>query len=401
MSLSAQFTSEQLKEIIEDEKNTDKSTRDIPEQVEDGVDVPHPENTCSVLNTVLNTINKQFEHKCLDKAVRLLTTHPIRELPDDCVPGLPRTKHLVHQVWAIWLIVRRSAWDADMPGVLVGDEIDLGQTFTSVAVAMGCKLVTEKVVMGWPLSVLWGNTLEQWVILAHNDIPDIVSEEREWYPLQTLISVPCCLWESPSTPPHRHPALISALEPILVVTVSGETETFNSDIDEMTLATDFKLVKLLHAANANLTHEDLNNSIDELEYRWNIHLVSYDTSTPRVTPLSNGQLSYCSWTLGIFDEAHRYRTNNSIGWQIAMNVREGLKLQVTPTLGFHSLYDWCYQMMLLFSGAPENPEDNTVMEKNGAEALYSAVKSLVHANRTRDEEAQQDAVHLMIQLAQP
>jgi hypothetical protein len=38
-------------------------------------------------------------------------------------------------------------------------------------------LVTEKVVMGLPLSILWGNTLEDFVILAHNDFPGIVGEE--------------------------------------------------------------------------------------------------------------------------------------------------------------------------------------------------------------------------------
>jgi len=36
MSLSAQLTSEQLKEIIEDEKNMDKGAREVQEQVEDG-----------------------------------------------------------------------------------------------------------------------------------------------------------------------------------------------------------------------------------------------------------------------------------------------------------------------------------------------------------------------------
>jgi len=41
---------------------------------------------------------------------------------------------------------------------------------------MLCKLVTEKVVMGLPLSILWGNTLEEWVILADNDFPGIVGE---------------------------------------------------------------------------------------------------------------------------------------------------------------------------------------------------------------------------------
>jgi len=152
-----------------------------------------------------------------------------------------------------------------MPGALVGDEMGLGKTSTSVAAGMLCKLVTEKVVMGLPLSILWGNTLEVWVILAHNDFPGIVSEEWEWYPLQRLNSVPRHLLEIQTSPPDGHPALISAHEPILVVTMPRVAETFKTVIDEMTQGTDFKLVNLLHTKNANLTHEDLNPSIDEPE----------------------------------------------------------------------------------------------------------------------------------------
>jgi len=161
MSLSAQLTSEQLKEIIEDEKNTDKSAREVQQQVEDGEEVLDPDNTSSVLNTVLNTINNEFEHKCLDEAVRLLNVRPICQSTDDRVPGrkysipsLPGTKFFAHQLWAIWFSVRRWVWDADMPGALVADEMGLGKTFTLVAAAMLCKLVTEKVVMGLPLSIL-------------------------------------------------------------------------------------------------------------------------------------------------------------------------------------------------------------------------------------------------------
>jgi len=51
-----------------------------------------------------------------------------------------------------------------------------------------------------------------------------------------------------------------------------------------------------------------------------------------------------------------------VGWQIAMNAKIGFKLHVTATQGFHSLYDWCYQTMWLFSGVPDDPEDDTVME---------------------------------------
>jgi hypothetical protein len=50
---------------------------------------------------------------------------------------------------------------------------------------------------------------------------------------------------------------------------------------------------------------------------------------------------------------------------------------------------------------PEDPEDNAVMEMHGADALYSAVKSLMHAIQTEDDEAQQDAAHRMIQIAKP
>jgi len=176
---------------MEDEMKPDQGAREVQEQVENGEEVLDPDNTSSVLSTVLNQINNEFEHECLDEAVRLLNAHPIRQSPDDHVPRhkypiprLPGTKFLAHQVWDIWFIVRRWVWDSDMPGVLVADEMGLGKTFTSVVVAMLCKLVTEKVVMGLPLSILWGNTHEEWVMLADNDCPGIVGEELEWYPLQ-------------------------------------------------------------------------------------------------------------------------------------------------------------------------------------------------------------------------
>jgi len=85
------------------------------------------------------------------------------------------------------------------------------------------------------------------------------------------------------------------------------------------------------------------------------------------------------------DESPRYKTKHSVGWQIPMKAKIGFKLQVTAMPGFHSLSDWCYQMMWLFSGVPEDPEDDAVMERHGADALYSTVKSGMHAVRTRDK----------------
>jgi hypothetical protein len=90
-----------------------------------------------------------------------------------------------------------------------------------------------------------------------------------------------------------------------------------------------------------------------------------------------------------------------VGWLIAMHAQTASKLQVTATPGFHSLYDWCFQMMWLSSGVAEDPEDDTLMQKHGAEAVYSAVQSLMHAILTKDEEAQQDVAHRMIQIVKP
>jgi len=246
-----------------------------------------------------------------------------------------------------------------------------------------------------------GNSLEEWVILVHNDFPSIVSEEWEWYPLHRLNSMPRPLLEIQATPPHVHPALVSALEPILVVTMPGLAEKFKTFIVAMTHGTDFKPVNFWHAETANPTHTDLNPSTEEPGNPWNIQLVSYDTLTSRAKPSSNGQLSYCAWSFGIFDESHWYKTKNSVGWQSAMNAKIGFKLQETATPGFHSLHDWCYETIWQFSGAPDDPEDDTVMEMHGAEALCSAVKSLRHAIRTKNEEAQLDAAQQMIQIVKP
>jgi hypothetical protein len=98
MSPSAQLTSEQLQEIIEDEMKTDQGAREVQEQVEDGDEVLDPENTSSVMRTVPSTINNEFEHECPNEVVRLLNAHRIHQSTDDRVPchkypipGLPGT----------------------------------------------------------------------------------------------------------------------------------------------------------------------------------------------------------------------------------------------------------------------------------------------------------------------
>jgi len=239
------------------------------------------------------------------------------------------------------------------------------------------------------------------MILAHNDIAGIVGEEQEWYQLQRLNVVPCHLFEIQTTPPHGHSALVAAHELIMVVSIPRVTETLNKVINEMIQVTDFKLINLIPTKNVNCTHEYLNTSIDKPKNRWNIHPVSYDTSISRAKPPSIHRLSHCSWSFGIFNKSHPYKMKNRVGWSIAMNVRIGFKLPVTPTQRFHSLYKWCYQTKWLFQGAPADPENETVMEKDGADTLYSIVTSLMHAIRTDYEDPLEDVACQMIHIAKP
>jgi hypothetical protein len=55
-----------------------------------------------------------------------------------------------------------------------------------------------------------------------------------------------------------HPEVTSALEPIMVITMSRVVETFKSVIDEMTYGTNFKLIILVDTENGNFTQKDPN-----------------------------------------------------------------------------------------------------------------------------------------------
>jgi hypothetical protein len=86
MSQSAQLISQQLNDIIEEEKKASQGARDVQEQV-DGNNYLDTEKTSSVLHNVLNIINNQFEYKCHRALVRLLNDHLICQSIDDRVPG--------------------------------------------------------------------------------------------------------------------------------------------------------------------------------------------------------------------------------------------------------------------------------------------------------------------------
>jgi len=114
MIASFQPTSEQLKEIIDDEMKTIQGAKEIQEQVDGKSEDLDPNNTSSALNTYLDPNKNAIEHGCLDEAGRLLNAHPIHKSTDDSasgqkysIPGRPSPKFLAHQIRDIWSIVRR------------------------------------------------------------------------------------------------------------------------------------------------------------------------------------------------------------------------------------------------------------------------------------------------------
>jgi len=213
------------------------------------------------------------------------------------------TKWYAYQVGAICFIVIRWVWDLDVPGVLVADGMNLGKTFTSVAAAIICTLLTEKVLGELLLTRLQGNTLEEWVKLAQNDYPGRISKEQEWNLLKWLNSVPhyqskiqltLLVWPAAPASPH---------EPSLVVTIGRIVETFKSFLEKMTYGTDFNPLIVSYMENTYLINENMNICIAKPGIWRNIQHHSYNSLIIEVKSSSNGQIAHWLWSYGIFIES--------------------------------------------------------------------------------------------------
>jgi len=77
-----------------------------------------------------------------------------------------------------------------MAEVLAADIMDDGKTVTSVAAVMRCKLLTDKGVLRLPLSLLWGNIVDEWVNMPRKHYPGVIGEEWGLYLLQAFIAPP-------------------------------------------------------------------------------------------------------------------------------------------------------------------------------------------------------------------
>ena len=82
MSQASQLTWEVQEEIIANENIIDKGAKVVQDTVGDEEYID-PDGIRWVWNTVLNQINNEFEHKCLDEVVRLLKAHLIHQSTDD------------------------------------------------------------------------------------------------------------------------------------------------------------------------------------------------------------------------------------------------------------------------------------------------------------------------------
>jgi len=71
MSPAAEFSSQQLKEIMEDNRTMDKGAWEIQEQVQHGEEVFDPGNSSSVLRAELITINNRLVSESGEEAVSL------------------------------------------------------------------------------------------------------------------------------------------------------------------------------------------------------------------------------------------------------------------------------------------------------------------------------------------
>jgi len=151
---------------------------EVQEEVLDDEDVHDSDNSSSIVHTVLNTTNSNFQYDCLDETVSLLNDHQIGQSQADRVLGneystqeLPGTTFLADQIIAIWFILSTWVSDSDKPGVLVADAMGLGKIFTTLAAAQNCKLLTKWDGIRLQQSIVCGNTLEEWINMVQNNSP--------------------------------------------------------------------------------------------------------------------------------------------------------------------------------------------------------------------------------------
>jgi len=398
----AHLTLEQLNEVIQDVRYTKQGACEVQVEV-DAEEVLDLDITNSAWSTVHNTVNCETEHECLDEVVRLLNAYLIHQMIDDhvpgdtySIPGLAGTIFQVHNVSSIWFIVTRWVSDSDMAEVIVGDVISLGKILFSVAMALIYSADSEGC-----CGVVTDNFVGEYTGRMGEYDSEQLTKNYHWRIRLAFVAET----EYNAPPPFRDPdnSCSGACRTYIIhATNRGDYNTWSgSDLDvchRRDEIWDWLIhLNLFDEEYVNLTHQDLNTSIDKPNITWNIHLVSIHTLPSRAKPSSNSQFVYWSRSCQIFDVCQWYKTNYSCWWNL-IKAWVGFNLQVAATMGFHLLFDCCYLTMWMFSGASGNSEDDPVMKNLCTDILYSMMKSLMHAIQTEYNNAQQDPAHRTIQI---
>ncbi|KAF8523045.1 SNF2 family N-terminal domain-containing protein [Trichophaea hybrida] len=338
-----------------------------------------------------------YEHECFDDALKYLDAKPAPRIngevpggPKWILPGIPNGRFMMHQVWAVWFVIKRWLWESSLPGVLIADEMGLGKTWTAIGAAMTSKIIYEQAMRGdIPMAIFNGLTYKEQLVQATLDIDNT---DSRW------IKDPRCTY--PYLPPPLDPkySKCDPRQPILVVTLSNVSHTFTTALERLAANTKFRLRVLNGKDYQHSRASDLNFDTAYPERRWDIHLVNYETLLSRSKIGGKQQLNGCHWSFAIFDESHKVKNPRAETFQLFERLSCSFKLQVTGTPAFHGLKDWLYQTQWLFSGAHKT---STSYKQHGPEAMADAIQRLDNTTQSQDAGEAAYASRMVIEVTSP
>ena len=308
-----------------------------------------------ILDVVSSNLNNDFEHECLDLAIRRLGAQRLEPRDGDIgpvvmsIPGIPNGRFLPHQVWGVWFLVARVISDT-APVALLADDMGLGKTYTALGALLHLKWVLSEASAGRELACFDGRSVEDL-----DNVPPFFGSEKDIYKRQSIVMVP--------------------------VNLMGTWANF---IESLLPGMGLKLINL--NADPTLTSDDLNLAMGQPERGLAIHLISYTTYRGRHTRALAG----CCWGTGIFDESHNVRSRSTILYRALMEMEIRGKFQLTGTPMYHNVNSWVVQADWLFSQVdeeaslqqgPERLRDVLASAKKGEislEEAYLALKKIAH-----------------------
>lgn len=287
-----------------------------------------------MLALVGSNLNNDFEHQCLELAVRKLGAEMLEPRDGDIgnrvlrIPGIPNGRFLPHQIWGIWFLVDRIITDAP-PVALLADDMGMGKTFTALGTVLHLKWIASEADAGRRLACLDNHRVQDL-----DNIPSFFGAERDVYHRPSIVMVPANLMG-----------------------------TWEDAITKLLPGTGCRLVNL--NSDRSLTSVDLNYVPGNTNSGLAIHLVSYPTYRSRYRE----SLAGCCWGIGIFDESHTVCSRHIMLYRALRRIDVRGKIQLTGTPMYHDVNSWVVQTEWLFA----NVEDEAVLEVQGPQALRNVI----------------------------